>query len=146
MSAAGPGESAALTEMIRTQDHPMGSQIRLHEGTAEMPSVTPQDIGIQATVAGIDVSGHQGNVDWAKVAAAGTDFAYVKATEGGTYVETDAEFVHNTTHEWNHGLGEIVTDNLFDKIHADPRWLAFLRKIGKAPEQLAKIEFKVTLQ
>jgi TolB-like protein/Tfp pilus assembly protein PilF len=43
------------------------------------------------------------------------------------------------------GLGEIVTDNVFDKIHADPRWLAFLRKIGKAPEQLAKIEFKVTL-
>ncbi len=29
--------------------------------------------------------------------------------EGGTYVETDVEFVHNTTHEWNHGLGEIVT-------------------------------------
>ena len=43
------------------------------------------------------------------------------------------------------GLGEIVTENLFDKIHADRRWLAFLRKIGKAPEQLAKIEFKVTL-
>jgi TolB-like protein/Flp pilus assembly protein TadD len=43
------------------------------------------------------------------------------------------------------GLGEIVTDNLFDKIHADPRWLSFLRKLGKAPEQLAKIEFKVTL-
>ena len=43
------------------------------------------------------------------------------------------------------GLGEIVTDNLFDKIHAHPRWLAFLRKIGKAPEQLAKVEFKVTL-
>jgi hypothetical protein len=35
--------------------------------------------------------------------------------------------------------------NLFDKIHADPRWLPYLRKIGKAPEQLAKIEFKVTL-
>ena len=29
--------------------------------------------------------------------------------EPGTYVETDAEFEHNTTHEWNHGLGEIVT-------------------------------------
>ena len=43
------------------------------------------------------------------------------------------------------GLGEIVTDHLFDKIQADPRWLAFLRKIGKAPEQLAKIKFKVTL-
>jgi SAM-dependent methyltransferase len=29
--------------------------------------------------------------------------------EGGTYVETDMVFTANTTHEWNHGLGEIVT-------------------------------------
>lgn len=29
--------------------------------------------------------------------------------EGGTYVETDVQFQHNVTHEWNHGLGEIVT-------------------------------------
>ncbi|HEY2394821.1 MAG TPA: tetratricopeptide repeat protein [Rudaea sp.] len=43
------------------------------------------------------------------------------------------------------GFSGIVTANLFGKIHADPRWLPFLRKIGKAPEQLAKIEFKVTL-
>jgi TolB-like protein/Flp pilus assembly protein TadD len=43
------------------------------------------------------------------------------------------------------GLGGIVTENLFAKIHADPRWLPFLRKLGKAPDQLAKIEFKVTL-
>jgi adenylate cyclase len=43
------------------------------------------------------------------------------------------------------GLGETVTENLFARIHSDPRWPAFLRKLGKAPEQLAKIEFKVTL-
>jgi SAM-dependent methyltransferase len=30
-------------------------------------------------------------------------------TEGGTYVETDVAFEQNTTHSWNHGLGEIVT-------------------------------------
>jgi hypothetical protein len=30
-------------------------------------------------------------------------------------------------------------------LHDDPRWLALLRKLGKAPEQLAKIEFKVSL-
>jgi len=41
------------------------------------------------------------------------------------------------------GLAEIVTENLFDKIHSDPRWLPFLRKIGRAPDQLAKIEFKM---
>jgi hypothetical protein len=43
------------------------------------------------------------------------------------------------------GLSEIVPENLFNNIHNDPRWLPFLRKVGKAPEQLAKIEFKVTL-
>jgi TolB-like protein/Tfp pilus assembly protein PilF len=42
-------------------------------------------------------------------------------------------------------INEITVENLLDKIHADPRWLPFLRKTGKAPEQLAKIEFKVTL-
>jgi tetratricopeptide (TPR) repeat protein len=41
------------------------------------------------------------------------------------------------------GLSEIVTESLFDKIHSDPRWLPFLRKIGKAPDQLAKIGFKM---
>ncbi|HET6815690.1 MAG TPA: class I SAM-dependent methyltransferase [Mycobacteriales bacterium] len=34
--------------------------------------------------------------------------------EGGTYVETDVEFEHNVTHQWNHGLGEVVTA-LFDE-------------------------------
>ena len=45
----------------------------------------------------------------------------------------------------NPGLSEIVDKTLFDKIHSDPRWLPFLRKIGYAPEQLAKIKFKATL-
>ena len=43
------------------------------------------------------------------------------------------------------GLSEIVYEPLFDKVRGDPRWLPFLRKIGRAPEQLAKVEFKVTL-
>jgi SAM-dependent methyltransferase len=29
--------------------------------------------------------------------------------EPGTYVATDAQFAQTVTHEWNHGLGEIVT-------------------------------------
>jgi SAM-dependent methyltransferase len=29
--------------------------------------------------------------------------------EGGTYVATDVIFAQNVTHEWNHGLGEIIT-------------------------------------
>jgi TolB-like protein/lipoprotein NlpI len=43
------------------------------------------------------------------------------------------------------GLSGIVVEPLFDKIKHDPRWLPFLRKLGYAPEQLAKIPFTVTL-
>ena len=44
------------------------------------------------------------------------------------------------------GLSDIVRENLFDNIHSDLRWVPFLRKVGLAPEQLAGIQFKVTLQ
>ena len=80
------GDQAAIQEMIKTQDHPMGSQIRLHEGVAQMPrSVNPADHGVLATVAGIDVSGHQGNVDWVAQWNAGKRFVWAKATEGTGY-------------------------------------------------------------
>lgn len=38
-------------------------------------------------VKGIDVSTYQGDIVWAKVAKAGADFAYIKATEGGDMVD-----------------------------------------------------------
>jgi len=34
---------------------------------------------------------------------------------------------------------------MFASLHNDARWLPFLRAIGKAPEQFAKLDFKVTL-
>jgi adenylate cyclase len=43
------------------------------------------------------------------------------------------------------GLSEIVVENLFDRVRSDPRWVPFLRKLGKAPDQLAKIRFNVSL-
>ncbi len=39
-------------------------------------------------VRGIDVSHHQGLIDWAAVAADGVEFAYIKATEGGDFAGT----------------------------------------------------------
>jgi len=41
------------------------------------------------------------------------------------------------------GLTEIVFQPLFANLRDDPRWLPFLRRIGKAPEQLAAIRFDV---
>jgi TolB-like protein/lipoprotein NlpI len=71
------------------------------------------------------------------------NIAYVYAYRG----EADEAFawLDKAVEYGDPGLADIVTEKLFDKIRADPRWLAFLRKLGKAPEQLAKIEFKVVL-
>ncbi|MEE8295815.1 MAG: tetratricopeptide repeat protein [Sphingomonadales bacterium] len=43
------------------------------------------------------------------------------------------------------GLSQIAIWPQFANIHEDPRWLPFLESIGKSPEQLAAIEFNVTL-
>ena len=37
------------------------------------------------------------------------------------------------------------TSLFMEKLHGDPRWLPFLRSIGTAPDQLAKIKFEVKL-
>ena len=42
---------------------------------------------------GIDVSRWQGKIDWASVRAAGTQFAFIKATEGGDHL--DPRFTEN---------------------------------------------------
>jgi len=39
-------------------------------------------------------------------------------------------------------FAEIVVDPLFANLNGDPRWAPFLREIGKAPEQLARIRFR----
>jgi lysozyme len=51
---------------------------------------------------GIDVSSHQGTIDWRKVAADGMSFAYVKATEGADLV--DPSFDRNWTGASQAGL------------------------------------------
>ncbi|NUT54059.1 MAG: lysozyme, partial [Saccharothrix sp.] len=63
----------------------MGSQIAKHEGGGDRRVALPTDPSAQAVVYGIDVSGHQGNVDWAYWWGQGKRFAYVKATESTTY-------------------------------------------------------------
>ena len=55
------------------------------------------------------------------------------------------EWLDKAARSNEYGMAETVTQYFFDGIHKDPRWLPFLRKIGCAPEQLAKIQFKVTL-
>ncbi|GIM96614.1 class I SAM-dependent methyltransferase [Paractinoplanes toevensis] len=58
----------------------------------------------------------------------------------GTYVETDASFSHTTTHEWNHGLGEIVSAVLDAGLtltglveHQSVPWLALPGRMHQIP-------------
>ena len=37
-------------------------------------------------------------------------------------------------------MPEIVADSLYESIYDDPRWIKFLEKLGKSPEQLQGIE------
>lgn len=53
--------------------------------TTSSSAAAPAGMGTAATVEGIDVSSHQGNVDWAYWWGQGKRFAYVKATEGTSY-------------------------------------------------------------
>jgi GH25 family lysozyme M1 (1,4-beta-N-acetylmuramidase) len=55
-----------------------------------------------ATVAGIDVASHQGNVDWNYWYGQGKRFAYVKATEGASY--RNPYFAQQYTGSYNVGM------------------------------------------
>ena len=54
---------------------------------------TPTTLPPRQAVRGIDLSHHQGAVDWSQVAGDDIGFAYLKATEGSTY--TDPTFATN---------------------------------------------------
>ena len=71
------------------------------------------------------------------------NIAYIYAFRGDA--DKAFEWLDKAVQYQDPGLSQIAGENLFDNIHSDPRWLPFLRKIGRAPEQLAKIQFKVTL-
>lgn len=72
-----------------------------HTGRRDQRHVPPRRDG--ALIDGIDVSSHQGDIDWAKVTANDDlRFAYVKATEGATY--RSPHYQSNVTQAQHHGL------------------------------------------
>lgn len=90
LSAIGGGviHAQELTPAQATEDnHSMGSQVRLHEGNQLQLNISA-DVLAAATgsVAGMDVSSFQGNVNWSGAFSNGARFAYVKATESTDYI------------------------------------------------------------
>jgi GH25 family lysozyme M1 (1,4-beta-N-acetylmuramidase) len=95
------------TAMVSTPLHPeadyMGSSVPAFERAAA-PKLQPEAKSANAVAGtpGLDVSHYQNQVDWNSVAANGAKFAYVKATEGTTYL--DPQFAANYTGSANVGL------------------------------------------
>jgi lysozyme len=85
-------------------------------------------------VQGIDVSNHQGAIEWSKVAASGIDFVYIKATEGADF--RDRSFAENWKESGRHGVargayhyftmkssGREQAANMIAAVPVDPRAL-----------------------
>lgn len=74
--------------------------------------------------------------------AAAYNIAYNYAFRG----ESDAafEWLDKAVQYRDSGLSHVMINPLFANIHGDPRWRPFLERIGKSPEQLDAIEFKVS--
>ena len=83
MPDPGSDPSGELPAITHPEDDTAGSQIRLHEG------VEAVQVGSVTQTPGMDVSSHQGTVNWSTAKANGATFAYVKATEGTTYQNPD---------------------------------------------------------
>ena len=60
-------------------------------------------------------------------------------------IEPAFEWLEKSLEDQDPGLNEVLTQPEFSHLYDDPRWHEFLTRIGRAPEQLATIEFKVAL-
>ncbi|HKN99758.1 MAG TPA: lysozyme [Pseudonocardiaceae bacterium] len=81
-----PAQLAAQKLVTHPQLDWLGSTIKSHEPQMARALVTP---AIPSGPKGLDVSSHQGAVNWASVKANGAQFAYTKATEGTYYTNPD---------------------------------------------------------
>ena len=71
------------------------------KNAARRTGVPPRNT--EAKYDGIDISSHQGFIDWAKVSSdKNISFVYIKATEGATY--RSPHYAHNITQARRHGL------------------------------------------
>lgn len=94
-----PASAAPLPE--GSADHTAGSQILKHEGIGDLRTANDSP-PTEGKVPGMDVSSHQGDVDWRSSWDKGARFAYVKATEGTHY--RNPKFTQQYNGSYNIGM------------------------------------------
>jgi GH25 family lysozyme M1 (1,4-beta-N-acetylmuramidase) len=79
-----------------------GAAVAVGCGVIAASCIGPASVGPAAAapaVLGLDVSNHQASIDWSAVAAAGAQFAYIKATEGTGVVNADFAAQYDGAHQ-----------------------------------------------
>ena len=105
--------------------------IRRRRGTSPYPA--PTDYAIQ----GIDVSKYQGDVDWNAVAGSGVRFAYIKATEGGDYL--DEKFRQNWELSRASGIAAAPTISPIGAARREEQAAWFLANVPNDPGALPPV-------
>ena len=88
-------------------------------------------------IQGIDVSKYQGKIDWASVRSAGTHFAFIKATEGGSLV--DERFIENWHGAKQAGVARGAYHFMFWCRSADEQAAWFKRTVPNDPDALPPV-------
>jgi lysozyme len=83
---------------------------------------------------GIDVSRHQGSIDWAEVAASGIRYCYVKATEGATL--RDVRFDENWRGAAANGIARGAYHFFSPAIAVDAQFANFIATVTAAASDL----------
>ncbi|HEX9411860.1 MAG TPA: GH25 family lysozyme [Actinomycetota bacterium] len=83
---------------------------------------------------GIDVSNHQGRIEWNRVADDDISFAYIKATEGADFV--DSRFSENWTNAQAAGLIRGAYHFFTLCTRGEPQAQNFLRVVPNSPDSL----------
>jgi len=96
----GSGRAAGGEQrQLRPGEASLGVGVRMHERESRRGAVPKR---LAATVHGVDVSSHQGSVNWPRLKRSGVRWAYVKATEGTRY--TNEHFTQQYNGSYRSGL------------------------------------------
>jgi lysozyme len=119
--------SAGLAGEVGARE-PYLADVDPHEGVARAHAMPVQ---------GIDVSNWQGDIDWDKVRAAGTQFAFIKATEGGDYL--DPKFAQNWEGAKRAGIPRGAYHMVFWCRSANEQALWFILNVPNDPDALPPV-------
>ena len=99
LTGCGADDEPAVAEPTRSPTPTPTARPSSTPSAEPTPSATPTRTRPQR---GVDVSHHQGEIDWRQVSRDRIDFAYLKATEGSSF--TDPRFVSNAREARQAGL------------------------------------------